>query len=162
MKASPPFFFISLPFVLFYEIRQESNEFLFHAGCGNRRYPFVSYSFCHDFIGLFSFNLCFLHLTLCSFYFLSSVHTVWVGFFLVWLCISFDLNLAEFLFSVCISMDWSSCFSHIFLHFLCLHVRCDLNMDCPLGGFVGKVFGMGCEVLSSDLYKYHKLMRRKK
>lgn len=44
-----------------------------------------------------------------------------------------DLNLAEFLFSVCISMD-GSCFL-IFLHFLRLHVRCDRNMDyLPLGG----------------------------
>lgn len=55
IKSLRHFFSLYFPFVLFYEIGQESNEFLFHAGCGNRRYPFVFLFFCHDFIGLFSF-----------------------------------------------------------------------------------------------------------
>lgn len=56
---------------------------------------------------------------------------VWVGFFLVVLYASFDLDLAEFLFSVCISMDGSSCFFHffVFIYFICCDWVYELSLE---------------------------------
>lgn len=137
-------FFPFFSFVLFTRLGKSRTNFFFHAGCGNRRYPFVFLFFCHDFIGLFLFfRLEFLSLTR-VFALLSFFGPYGLGWlFLGLVCASLsDLNLAEFLFSVCISMDGSSCFL-IFLNFLRLHVRCDLNMDYPLyiyRGVSGKAF----------------------
>lgn len=57
-------------------------------------------------------SLCFLMFALLSFF-----GPYGLGWLFLGLVVFFRLKFAEFLFSVCISMDGSSCFSHIFLHF---------------------------------------------
>lgn len=71
-KTSPLFFF-------FTRLGKSRTNFFFTLGAeiGVIRSFFLF--FCHDFIGLFLF----FFTASCSLYFLSSVHTVWVGFFLV-------------------------------------------------------------------------------
>lgn len=81
-EALPLFSFFS--FVLFYEIGQESNEFLFSRWV---RKSALSVRFLIPlsrlYWAIYSFNLSSFHSPACSLYFLSSVHMVWVGFFLV-------------------------------------------------------------------------------
>jgi len=71
------FFLRSFPFVYLTKIGQVWDEFPFHARSGNRRYPFVFNSFCHDFVSIVFFQRIF-HSLKCS-YSLSFFGLYWFG-----------------------------------------------------------------------------------